>query len=42
LFANREAAASKILRGMEELDRGEGIPEHRLDAHLKAVKAQTE
>jgi hypothetical protein len=33
---------AKIRRGIEELDRGEGIPEGRLDAHLKALKAQSE
>jgi hypothetical protein len=32
----------KIRRGIEELDRGEGIPEHRLDDYLKDLKAKPE
>jgi putative addiction module CopG family antidote len=36
LMANRQAVDAKIRRGIEELDRGEGIPEDKLDAHLKA------
>jgi Arc/MetJ-type ribon-helix-helix transcriptional regulator len=35
LIENRQALAAKIRRGMEELDRGEGIPEDKLDAHLR-------
>jgi Arc/MetJ-type ribon-helix-helix transcriptional regulator len=35
LMANRQAVDAKIRRGIEELDRGEGIPEDKLDAHLK-------
>ena len=42
LLANRHAVDAKIRRGMEELERGEGIPHDRLDAHLKALKAQSE
>ena len=42
LLANRQAVDAKIRRGLEELDRGEGIPEDKLDAHLKALKAQPE
>ena len=42
LMANRQAVDKKIRRGIEELDRGEGIPEDKLDAHLEALKAQTE
>jgi hypothetical protein len=30
---------SKINRGIEQLDRGEGIPEDQLDAYLAALKA---
>ena len=37
LLANRQAVDAKIRRGMEELDRGEGIPEDKLDAHLEAL-----
>ena len=42
LRANRHAVDAKIRRGIEELDRGEGIPEDKLDAHLKALKARSE
>ena len=40
LAANRQAVEAKIRRGIEELERGEGIPEHALDAHLRRLKAQ--
>jgi hypothetical protein len=40
LLENREAINAKIRRGIEQLDRGEGIPEDQLDAHLAKVKAQ--
>jgi Arc/MetJ-type ribon-helix-helix transcriptional regulator len=42
LMANRHAVNAKIRRGMEELERGEGIRDEQLDAHLKALKAQAE
>jgi len=42
LLANRQAVDAKIRRGIEELDRGEGIPEDKLVAHLKALKAHSE
>lgn len=42
LFESREAINAKIRRGIEELDRGEGIPEHQLDAHLAKLKAKHE
>jgi Arc/MetJ-type ribon-helix-helix transcriptional regulator len=42
LMANRQAVDAKIRRGIDELDRGEGIPEDKLDAHLKALKARSE
>lgn len=42
LSENREASNAKIRRGIEQLDRGEGIPEHQLDAHLAKLKAQRE
>ena len=42
LMANRQAVDAKIRRGIEELDRGEGIPEDKLDAHLRALKARSE
>jgi Arc/MetJ-type ribon-helix-helix transcriptional regulator len=42
LNANRQAIAAKIQRGIAELDRGEGIPEDELDAHLERLKAEPE
>jgi hypothetical protein len=42
LLENREANNVKIRRGIEQLDRGEGIPEDRLDAYLAALKAKPE
>ena len=42
LTANREANNDKIRTGMEELERGEGIPEDDLDAYLARLKAQPE
>jgi hypothetical protein len=41
LLENREAINTKIRRGIEQLDRGEGIPEDKLDAHLTKLKNQT-
>jgi len=40
LLENRDEINAKIRRGIEQLDRGEGIPETKLDAHLKALKAK--
>ncbi len=42
LMANRHEIEAKIRRGLDELSRGEGIPEDKLDAHLKALKARSE
>ena len=42
LLENREAINAKIRRGIAQLDRGEGIPEDELDAHLAELKAQPE
>jgi len=42
LQENREAINAKIRRGIAQLDRGEGIPEERLDDYLKELKAQPE
>ena len=36
------ANQAKIRRAIEQLDRGEGIPEDRLDAYLAKLKAQPE
>lgn len=42
LAANRDTVDGKIRRGLAELDRGEGIPEDALDAHLAKLKSQPE
>ena len=42
LLESRAAISAKIERGIEQLDRGEGIPEDRLDAYLANLKAQPE
>jgi hypothetical protein len=40
LLENREAINTKIRRGIDQLDRGEGIPEDQLDAYLTDLKAR--
>ncbi len=40
LSENREAINTKIRRGIEQLDRGEGIPDNLLDAYLAKLKAK--
>src|ERR1700675_2150324 len=42
LLENREEINVKIRRGIAQLDRGEGIPEDRLDAYVAKLKAQPE
>jgi hypothetical protein len=42
LLHSREANNIKIRRGIDQLDRGEGIPEDRLDAYLAELKAKPE
>jgi antitoxin ParD1/3/4 len=42
LIANREAIKAKIQKGIEELERGDGIPENDLEAYLERLKAQPE
>ena len=42
LFENRETINAKIRRGIKQLNRGQGIPEDRLDAHLTDLKAKPE
>src|SRR3979411_1249219 len=39
LQENKDAIDAKIRRGIAQLDRGEGIPEERVDAYLKELKA---
>ena len=41
LHENRTEINAKIQRGMAQLDRGEGIPEDRLDAYLQELKAKS-
>ena len=41
LLENRETIDAKIRRGIEQLERGEGITEDQLDAHLTKLKIQT-
>jgi Arc/MetJ-type ribon-helix-helix transcriptional regulator len=42
LAAHRPEINAKIRTGIEELERGEGIPEDELDAYLERLKAQPE
>ena len=42
LMANRQGIDAKIRKGIEELERGEGIPEDELGAYLERLKAQPE
>ena len=41
LLENRETANAKIRSGINQLDRGEEIPEDQLDAYLAKLKSQT-
>jgi hypothetical protein len=41
LLENRETIDAKIRRGIDQLERGEGIPEDQLDAYLAKLKNQT-
>ena len=42
LLENRETINAKIKRGIDQLDRGEGVPEDRLDAYLADLKSKPE
>ena len=42
LLENRDAINTKIRRGSDQLDRGEGIPDDRLDSYLADLKAKPE
>jgi hypothetical protein len=42
LSEKRQEINVKIMRGIEQLDRGEGIPEDRLDAYLEKLKNKSE
>jgi len=41
LLENRDMVNAKIRSGIDQLDRGEGIPEDQLDAHLAKLKRQS-
>jgi hypothetical protein len=40
LLENKTAINAKLKRGIDQLDRGEGIPEDQLDAYLAKLKSQ--
>ena len=40
LLENRATVNAKIRTGIDQLDRGEGIPEDQLDPHLAKLKHQ--
>ncbi len=42
LAENRETINAKIRRGIDQLDRDQGIPEDHLDAYLADLKAKPE
>jgi len=42
LLENREANNAKIRCGIEQLERGEGIPDDQLDGYLAKLKAKLE
>jgi hypothetical protein len=41
LLENWDSINAKIRCGIKQLDRGEGIPEDQLDAHLARLKSKT-
>jgi hypothetical protein len=42
LAENHQTIQAKIKRGIEQLDRGEGIPEDQLDSYLAQLKSKSE
>jgi hypothetical protein len=42
LLENRETIDAKIKRGIDQLDRGEGVPEDLLNTYLADLKAKPE
>jgi predicted transcriptional regulator len=40
LQENRDTINAKIRQGIADLDRGDGVPEDHLDAHLRELKAK--
>jgi len=41
-LVDRELSNEKIRRGLEQLERGEGIPEDQLDDYLAGLKSRSE
>ena len=42
LLENRDSNDAKLQRGIEQLQRGEGIPEDRVHEYLKRLKSKSE
>jgi Arc/MetJ-type ribon-helix-helix transcriptional regulator len=42
LIANRDEIDAHLRLGIDELDRGEGIPEGEIKTHLRKLKSQAE
>ena len=42
LAENHQTIQAKIKRGIDQLDRGEGIPEDQLDSYLANLKSEPE
>jgi predicted transcriptional regulator len=42
LLENQEAINAQIRQGIDQVERGEGIPEDELDSYLAKLKAQPE
>ena len=42
LLENRDTVNAKIRRGIDQLDRGEGIPEDKVESYLAKLKAEPE
>jgi hypothetical protein len=42
ILENREAINTKIQRGLDQLDRGQGMPEDKLNVCLAELKAKPE
>jgi hypothetical protein len=42
LLENKDAINAKIRRGIDQLDRGEGVPEDQLDDCITTLKAKPE
>jgi hypothetical protein len=42
LLENKATINAKIRRGIDQLERGDGIPEEQLDTHLAELKARSE